>query len=151
MYVFLPNQGEDLGRFYEHLDVSRWNQWMKSFSEKQGRVGLPRFKMEFEEDLKEILSEMGMEIAFDEKRADFGLMHERTPERNVYIAGVKHKTFIEVNEKGTEAAGATSVKMGVTSAPTDTFDFVADRPFFFAIRDETTGTVLFMGAVNEPS
>lgn len=150
MYVFLPDEGTGLSRFYERLDPSDWNLWIGSFSEKQGRVGLPRFKMEFGADLKEALSEMGMGIAFDEDRADFGLMCERMPGRNVYMAGVKHKTFIEVNEKGTEAAGSTSVEMGVTGVPTEAFDFVADRPFFFAIRDEKTGAVLFMGSVNEP-
>jgi serpin B len=88
-----------------------------------------------------------MELAFDGDRADFSKMHPIPP--NLYISEVKHKTFIEVNEEGTEAAAATSVEVGVTAMP-ETFSMIIDRPFFFAIADDMTGTILFMGSVMQP-
>ncbi len=69
---------------------------------------------------------------------------------NLYISQVKHKAFVEVNEEGTEAAAVTSVEMQTTSVRPPRFSFVADRPFFYAIRDNETGSVLFMGTVVEP-
>jgi serpin B len=68
----------------------------------------------------------------------------------LYIEKVVHKTFVEVNEEGTEAAAATSVEVGVKSVPPPPISFSVDRPFFFAIRDNETKTVLFMGVVVEP-
>lgn len=151
MYVFLPNEGLGLTDFYADLDEHDWSEWLESFGNREGMVGLPKFKMEYDVELSKALSDMGMAVAFDPYDADFSLMYERMPGRNVFIKSVKHKTVIEVNEKGTEASGATSVEMGVTSAPVDTFEMVMDRPFFFAIQDNETGAVLFMGAVNDPS
>ena len=87
-----------------------------------------------------------MEVAFDSQRADFGNMCPIPPVLVVYIADVKHKTVIDVNEEGTEAAAATSVEIKCAGVPQITNMFV-DRPFFFAIRDEQTGTILFMGTV----
>ena len=72
------------------------------------------------------------------------------PLPNVYIMSVKHKTFVEVNEEGAEAAAATKVEMGVTSIGPQGIEFTVDRPFFCAIRDNKTGAVLFAGAIVEP-
>jgi serpin B len=96
------------------------------------------------------LKALGMSVAFDPQSADFSAMHEGTD--NVYISTVKHKTFVEVNEEGTEAAAVTSVGMGTTSIreQPERFNMVVDRPFFVAIRDNSTGTVLFMGTIVQP-
>jgi len=88
---------------------------------------------------------MGMEIAFDRTEADFSRMYPITPGQNVYIGEVKHKAFVDVTEEGTEAAAATSVEMRLESAM-ETTVFRADRPFLFAIADDVTGTILFLGA-----
>jgi serpin B len=86
-----------------------------------------------------------MEIAFSEADADFSNLYAG-PER-AFISRVKHKTFVEVNEEGTEAAAVTSVEVGVTSAPQR---LVVDRPFLFAIRENLSGTILFMGKMVRP-
>jgi len=146
MYIFLPDPDQTLDNFYEQLSPARWSDWMKQFQEIEGYVGLPRFKFEYETSLNDALKALGMEIAFKEGVADFSAMKQVPP--RLFIAEVKHKTFIEVNEKGTEAAAATSVEIREESAPA--FNMVMDRPFFFAIVDNKTGSILFMGSVEDP-
>ena len=147
MYVFLPAAGSGLDQLYEHLTAENWQNWLSSFRMMEGEGGLPRFTYEYETSLSDVLKALGMEIAFDGDRADFSGMHPIPP--NLYISEVKHKTFVEVNEKGTEAAAVTSVEVGVTAMP-ETFTMIVDRPFFFSIVDDMTGTILFMGSVLEP-
>jgi serpin B len=113
----------------------------------EGELGLPKFSFDYEVSLNDALKLLGMEIAFDGNRADFSSMHPVPPD--LYISEVKHKSFIEVNEEGTEAAAATSVEDVVTAMP-ETFSMIIDRPFFFAIADDMTGTILFMGSVVQP-
>lgn len=146
MYLFLPEQGRSLENFYEQLTPSSWSSWLESFGETEGFVGLPRFKIEYESSLNDVLKELGMAIAFDETAADFSRMRSVPP--RLFIKEVKHKTFVEVNEKGTEAAGATSVEIAEESAPA--FNLVVNRPFFFSIVDNQTGSILFMGSVTNP-
>ena len=90
---------------------------------------------------------MGMEIAFDPGgSADFSKIN---PDVYLYISSVKHKTFIELNEEGTEAAAVTSVTIGTTSiGPTN--EFRADRPFIFIIKEKFTGAIMFMGKIANP-
>jgi serine protease inhibitor len=147
MYVFLPAANSSLEEFYEEMNVANWNKWITSFGSMEGEVGLPRFKFEYEASLNDALTALGMGIAFDGNAADFSGMHP-TPPRLV-ISEVKHKTFVEVNEEGTEAAAVTSVEVGMTAMP-ETFSMIIDRPFFFAIADDLTGTILFMGSVTNP-
>ena len=92
-----------------------------------------------------------MTEAFAADRADFSGMMQSY--QRVFISKVKHKTFAEVNEEGTEAAAVTSVEMRATSlqTPRKRFQMVIDRPFFCAIRDNQTGTVLFMGSITDPN
>lgn len=149
MYLFLPLDdaaGED---FYGKLGAETWREWVNSFWPRDGEIGLPRFGFEYETSLNETLKNLGMGIAFDEDNADFSAMRPIPP--NLFISDVKHKSFIEVNEEGTEAAAVTSVEVRVTSAPETTpFRMIADRPFFFAIADDLTGSILFMGSVADP-
>jgi len=116
---------------------------MSEFQPEQLVIGLPRFRLDYGLELNNTLKSLGMAIAFDENRANFTGM---TP-RPAYISKVKHNTFFEVNEEGSEAAEATSVQMGTRSSPPH---LIADRPFFCAIRDNQTKTILFMGSVVEP-
>lgn len=144
MYIFLPAEERGLDQLYAELTSANWNSWVSSFSTMEGELGLPRFSFEYETSLNDALNALGMGIAFDENAADFSGMRPTPP--SLFISEVKHKTFIDVNEEGTEAAAVTSVEVGVTSMP-ETFSMVADRPFFFAIADDMTGTILFMGSV----
>jgi serine protease inhibitor len=149
MYVFLPNKESNLTTFYKNLTAENWQKWMNQFSKKQGQVVLPKFKLEYESSLNDALKALGMATAFDMEKADFKNMFAKSIQ--AYISEVKHKTFVDVNEEGTEAAAVTSVEVRATSAmPGQPFQFVADHPFFYAIRDSQTGTVLFMGTVTEP-
>jgi serpin B len=146
MYVFLPDRSSSLDEFQKRLTAENWNEWMSRFHHMEGSIVLPRFRLEYEKQLNETLMALGMGIAFG-RGADFSAMCD-TP---AYISEVVHKTFVEVNEEGTEAAAATAVVMVRSMLmPQETFRMVVDRPFFCAIRDERTGALLFMGSVVEP-
>jgi serine protease inhibitor len=149
MYVFLPDEQTGLNRFERDLTPKNWDTWMKSFRETPGDLMLPRFKVEWESSLNDALKALGMEEAFDSQRANFSQMAKPTA-GNLYISEVRHKSLCEVNEEGTVAAAVTSVTVTVTSAPSDSFSMKVDRPFFFAIRDNVTGVILFMGSVTNP-
>ncbi len=150
MYIFLPAEGSRLSEFHNQLTAENWEAWMSAFRQTDGDIAVPRFKVEYEVDLNEALKALGMTEAFDAARADFSGMLQTY--QRAFISKVKHKTFAEVNEEGTEAAAVTSVEMRATSvqAPRKRFHMVIDRPFFCAIRDNQTGTVLFMGSINDP-
>lgn len=147
LYVFLPSPESNLNEFLQILTPENWNRWMSEFARRPGSIRLPKFTFEYDTSLNEVLQALGMAVAFDPNQADFSNLSD-TP---TFISDVKHKTFIEVNEEGTEAAATTSVGIAVTSAPLDPpFEMVVDRPFFCAIRDNQTGSLLFMGAVVDP-
>ncbi len=151
MYVFLPDEQTSLDQFEKDLTPENWDQWLRSFSLNPGELKLPRFKVEWEAKLNNALTALGMEEAFNPSRANFSGMAQTSPGNNLYISEVKHKSWAEVNEEGTVAAAVTSVGMYTTSArPQQKFVMKVDRPFFFAIRDNQTGVVLFMGSVAKP-
>jgi serpin B len=142
MYIFLPNRDSNLNDVIEQLNAENWSTWMSQFQEStdDSELILPRFKLEYEVRLNDTLTALGMGIAFG-TGADFSGMGTQ-----LFISEVRHKTIIEVNEEGTEAAAVTVV-VGQESAPPI---FRVDRPFLFAIHDERTQTILFMGTVVEP-
>jgi serpin B len=150
MYVFLPGKNFNLIALQADLSASNWESWMSQFRSTEGNIVLPRFKMEYEIVLNNALKALGMETAFDPRRADFGEMCAKSSSANVFLGEVKHKTFVEVNEEGTEAAAATSGGMHLNSLPPPPFNMVVDRPFFCVIRDNQTGAILFMGSIMEP-
>ncbi|PMB22155.1 serpin family protein [Fischerella thermalis] len=145
-YVFLPKKNSNLKSFYENLNAENWEKWISQFSLREGLIRLPRFKMDYEITLNTALEALGMGEAFTNK-ADFSQMGQ-----NFQISEVKHKTFVEVNEEGTEAAATTSVGVTAVSATFNQqpFQMIVDRPFFCAIRDNQTGSILFMGAILDP-
>ena len=142
MYIFLPDRDSNLDEFLRDLNAENWASWLPQFHEVRDNstMMLPRFKLEYEVKLNDTLKALGMEIAFG-GGADFSGMGP-----SLFISEVRHKTFVEVNEEGTEAAAVTVV-VGVESVPPS---FIVDRPFFFAIHDDRTKTILFMGVVFEP-
>lgn len=147
MYIFLPDPDRNINLFLKELSPEKWEKWLEGFKEEEGDIFIPRFKLEYEKVLNDALKALGMEVAFDPDRANFEGM--RTPPPNLFIQEVKHKTVVEVNEEGTEAAAVTSVGIGITAVP-QRFTFVADRPFFFAICDNKTGAIIFMGVLKKP-
>ncbi len=152
MTILLPASGVTLSSALDGLDAERWSALVSGLATADVPVEMPRFRLEWEKQLKDVLVALGMGVAFMPGAADFGLMLEegfdpQQPGTDLHITRVKQKTFVEVNEEGTEAAGATSVGVGVTSVPTPV---VVDRPFLFAIRERLSGTLLFVGAVYDP-
>jgi len=145
MYIFLPDEGSSLSDFLAGLNRENWGKWLPLFHYMEGDIRLPRFKLEYEKSLNNALESLGMGIAFDPGKADFRGMSDTT----LYIQSVLHKAVVEVNEEGTVAAAVTSVMMGITSVP-ERFTFIVNRPFFFAIHDNQTNSLLFMGAVVKP-
>jgi serpin B len=148
LYVFLPKKNTNLDAFQQQLAVENWQEWMTQFRMRQGSIQLPRFKFDYDIQLNDALKALGMESAFNEAKANFSNMTSAS----VKIDEVKHKTFVEVNEEGTEAAAATSIGIVGTAVarPEEPFQMIVDRPFFCAIRDNQTGTILFMGSIREP-
>lgn len=150
MLIFLPNQEAGLKGFYESLNAQNWEKWMNQFAINKGSIVLPRFKLEYDISLEDALKALGMGVAFEPDRANFTAMTSN-PADSPHINQVKQKTLVEVNEEGTEAAAATNVGISIISyTPSEQFNMIVDRPFFCAIRDNQTGTILFMGSIVEP-
>lgn len=145
-YIFLPKEDSNLQTFYQNLNFDNWEKWMSQLRNRDGFIRLPRFKTDYDVTLNDALKALGMEEAFS-NQANFSGMGT-----NLKISQVKHKTFVEVNEQGTEAAAATSVGMVPTSfrQKPEPFRMIVDRPFFSAIRDNQTGSILFMGSITDP-
>ncbi len=147
MIVLLPDEDVSLDQLIARLSDDSWNTWMASFVPTEIELYIPRFKIEYDLDMNEVLGDMGMGIAFNQYKADFTGMN---PCWCLYINIVKHKTFVEVNEQGTEAAAVTIVGIGVTGVGPTIPTFIADRPFAFAVRDRCSGSILFIGKVAKP-
>ena len=152
MYIFLPRKKSGLPAFLRTLTSAQWGRWMWTFTQTEGLVGLPRFKFEHCVELVPILANLGMSDAFNPERAQFDGM--ALPPPPIYIGQAIHRALVEVNEEGTEAAAVTAVTqcLAAKSAPKPRlFQMILDRPFFFAIRDDHSNMILFMGAVNDPT
>jgi serine protease inhibitor len=121
-----------------------WNNTLAAMTSGRIMLRVPKFKFDYEVELKDLLSDLGMGIAFDPQAANFDRIAARD---DIFLTRVKHKSFIDVHERGTEAAAVTVVGVGVTSMPPE---LAFDRPFFFAIRERSTGTILFAGRVRQP-
>lgn len=148
MYVFLPDAGSDLNTFRRGLSAQAWRNWLRRFASAQGKLALPRFTLEFGAALNGTLAALGMGLAFDPNRADFTGM---VTNNNVFISEVVHKTYMQVDEEGTTAAGSTAVGMQPTLALLPQFTMIVNRPFFCVIHDQLTGMPLFMGSIVAPA
>ena len=142
MTVVLPNKGTDINAFAEAMTLEKWQALDATFNVRETTLFLPRFKLEWKRKLNPDLEKLGMGIAFSDGFADFTRMSPMG--NNLVIDEVIQKTFVDVNEEGTEAAAVTSVGVGVTSAPAP---IRVDRPFMFAIREKLSGTILFVGKI----
>jgi serpin B len=129
MTILLPRYHIHIDSLIAKLNNDNWNLWISRFSKQEGTLILPKFKLKYEIKLNDVLKALGMEIAFNPRLADFTRMY---PERILFISKVKHKTFVKVDEEGTEAAAVTSVEISYTSTG---FTIRLDRPFIFVIRE----------------
>jgi serpin B len=147
MTFLVPDSGEFAG-FEESLNAEKLAGILNAMSAVQVDLRMPKFDFETATDAKDPLKAIGMSEAFDPDRADFSGMTEA---EKLLITDVLHKATITVDEKGTEAAAATAVIVGETSAmPGEPISLIIDRPFLFVIRHEPTGTILFMGRATQP-
>jgi serpin B len=147
LYVFLPQPEQSIDDFLQTLNIENWNQWMQRFTLKKGKIELPRFKLEYDVELNPILKKLGMTSSFNPNQANFSKL---SPSEDLFVSIVKHKTFLDVNEEGTEAAASTAIGMRTTSIEPSPFEMIVNRPFFCAIRDNQTDTILFMGVIYNP-
>ncbi|AFZ46455.1 proteinase inhibitor I4 serpin [Cyanobacterium stanieri PCC 7202] len=144
MYIVLPSENSDLETLMGELNAETWQEWTGNLRRQEGMIRLPKFSLEYEISLNNVLQTLGISRAFT-NQADF----TNLTDESIFVNNVKHKTFIDVDEEGTEAAAVTSINIRVTSIPVDApFEMVVNRPFFYAIQDEATDTILFMGNVN---
>lgn len=140
MTIVMPNDTVSIEGLAASLDTARWSALTGNVAETEVGVQLPKFKVEYDRELNDDLIALGMVDAFSPLDARFAGM---TPEQ-VFIAFVKHKAYVDVNEEGTEAAAVTATGMRATSAPPC---LCVDRPFIFVIRERFSGTILFMGRI----
>ena len=151
MVIIAPDEGR-FDEFENSLDAPGLDDVLLGMKETRLRLSMPRFKLEAAFDLSAVLAAMGMPNAFDGSRAEFqgmdGLSCLSDPGECLSISGVAHQAFVSVDEAGTEAAAATAVLVGVTSAePEEPIPVTIDRPFIVLIRDRDTASVLFLGRV----
>lgn len=152
MYIFLPNENVSLPSFIDSLNQTVHDEYISKLQVQQDlTVEMPKFEVEYGvKCLNDALKELGMGIAFDPFQANFSGIAS-TPSGNVYISYVNHKAVVEVNEEGTEAAAVTSVGVGLTAIHATPPTFVVNRPFYYEIRDDRSGSILFMGEIINPA
>jgi serpin B len=148
MIVLLPNEDKTTQNVMNVLNGAQLEEWIAQADTLTPKLYLPKFKMEFKMNLKEPLTDMGMELPFTEE-AEFSEFFNEDVGEKLFIDRVMHQSFIEVNEEGTEAAAATAVGIGLVSIDLDKLIRI-DRPFVFLIRENHTGAVLFAGKMMHP-
>jgi serpin B len=145
MTIVVP---DDLAAFERSLDAARFAQITAALEPTYLDLTLPRFKIETKSDLSSVLAQMGMPLAFDPNRGAFSGI---TTQEQLYISAVVHQANIAVDEKGTEASAATAVEIEAFALPAQRVTLHVDRPFIFAVQDTSTGAILFLGRVVDPS
>ncbi len=150
MTVFLPKEGTKIDDFANSMSWEKYGQYLSKLKEQKGIIKIPKFKNEYGDDIKNDLQSIGLNLATSGS-ADFSKMSAAA----MMIEGVIHKTFIENNEKGTEAAAVTAIMMDVTSIgqpkkEPEPFKMTVDRPFYFTIEDTTNHSIIFMGVIKNP-
>jgi serpin B len=147
MLILLPAAGQ-FESFEAALDAERVGTMLRGIARRQVALTMPKFEIESEFSLSKALIAMGMPDAFSVADADFSGM---TGNRDLFIRDVVHKSFVSVDEAGTEAAAATAVIMQLRAMPQQPVEVTVDRPFVFLIRDIQTGAILFVGRVVDPA
>ena len=145
MTIFLPKEGYTVNSIMSQLTQSQWNQWLSQFNSDSVNLTMPKFKMEYEIKLNDVLQSMGMIAAFNPDQANFSGISDQ----DIYISEVRHKSMVDVNEEGTVAAAVTIIDFRLTSVGTVKY-MTINRPFVFMIHNKQTGTILFMGKISKP-
>ncbi len=148
MTLLVPKGAQTVDQLIRTLTATQWNEWRSRFALHEGVVVMPKLKLEYEITLNSVLRHLGMGIAFQPGQADFSGININDP---VFISLVKQKTFLQVDEEGTEAAAVTAVVFAATSmGPMHSFYLRADRPFVMIIHDHATESILFIGKIVKP-
>ena len=148
MVAILPAEGKDLDSVIESLDGELWQQIIIGLRTANVHLRLPRFKQECEFRLNDPIADLGIKTIF---KRPCDCLYGIADDPRLYVSEIKHKTFVEVNEEGTEAAAVTSVGFEVTSiGPPAPVPFYVDRPFIYLIKEKSTGVILFIGRMDHP-
>ncbi len=150
MLIFLPKNIDGLNEFIQTLDETQWRYYLSKLKSDSGTVDMPKFLVNYKLKMNDVLKSLGMANAFTSGLADFSHINKTA---DLFISRVIHKTFVQVDEEGTEAAAVTLVGIEKTSNEPDEdkiFHFYADHPFFYVIREKDSGTILFMGRMDNP-
>ncbi|MBS2006226.1 MAG: serpin family protein [Cyanobacteria bacterium SZAS TMP-1] len=148
MYIFLPDAGTDFAAFKSQFTLENWDFWLPGFTNQKVNVALPKARIEFSTELSKALKAMGMPEAFGD-RANFEKMFADQPGG---ISRVLQKTYMDINEEGTEAAAVTAVVMMTRALRVEAppIDFVVDHPYVVALVDKDTREIFFLGSVVNP-
>jgi len=148
MYIVLPKSGTQLDDLISKLDAKAWDGFVTQFSHTEVQLSLPKFHADYKASLADTLKSLGMVTAFDPQHADLTPMGVT----EAHISYVLHKATLDVDEEGTVAAAATAVGVTASAMPVRQAPIVmrVDHPFFCAIRDNSTGTILFEGVIRNP-
>jgi serpin B len=150
MLVFLPEKESSLAAFCNDLTADKWNEWLGQMTEREGTIKLPRFTARYDKMLTDALTALGMGVAFDHEKADLSALSDI----HMWIDYVRHRSYVKVDEEGTEAAAVTIAPPAAGPPPPPPaggpFEMIVDRPFLVAIRDSGTSAILFMGAIVDP-
>ncbi|CAG2255905.1 SERPINB [Mytilus edulis] len=147
MIFLLPNDANGLSQLESKITMTKFKSLFSGMWRRDTIIRIPKFVFEAKYDLKPVLTSLGITEIFDAQTANFAKMTTLKP---VYVSDARHKSYIEVTEQGTEAAAATTVAMVMGSSGGGPFQFVADHPFMFVIRDNNSGTILFIGRYANP-
>jgi serpin B len=147
MLIFLPVSGKSTSDVISLMTADNLNDWISKLTEQKKKVFLPKFEFKFDNSLVDELKVLGMTDAFDDAKANLSGISD---DARLIISEVMHKTYIKVDERGTEAAAVTGITVGTTSAGPDN-SFRVDHPFVFAIREKDTKAILFIGKVMNPN
>ncbi len=147
MTVVLPVAGTSIDQFALSLTQQQWSAIIGKLDSAKVDLYLPKFTMSFSKYLKDDLTALGMGIVFDPSRADLSRIRQSG---GLYVSDVLHKTYVDVNEEGTEAAAVTVIGVFATVV-VSTPQMRIDHPFIFAIREHQSGTILFIGKVDSPA
>ena len=152
MTIAMPDNPAAMDTLVAGLTRQRWDTWITALDSAPGQVAMPKFKLTYGLRMKDVLTALGVGVAFipcDGRAPDCADLTRMRSVRDLYVSEVLHKTYVDVNEEGTEAAGATEV--AVATLNNASLWFVVDRPFLFTIRERFSGTILFLGRIMNPA
>ncbi len=148
MVLLLPREKTGLAGLEQNLSPETLNDFIGRTRRVPVEAVIPLFELDASFDLAEIMKNLGVLSAFDPGKSDLSGISD---DKDLFITDAVHKAYVSVTEEGTEAAAATGITIGVTSAPPAPKSFIAEHPFIFLIRDMKTGSLLFMGRVLDPA